>query len=503
VSANRFDLVVIGGGSAGCVIAARASEDPARRVLLVEAGSDPQPVPDVIGDPRRQNEVIREPSLVRRYPVSRPDGSTFSLISGRVMGGGSAVNNLSVLRPTRRDFDAWEGFGGPAWSYDALLPLMRAIEDDPDFGDEPIHGRGGPIHLERPWWPDDPSDPPVQALLAAVADAGLPQCDDPNGPDPLGVCASPYNIVDGRRQTVAAAYLDPVRGRPNLTVLAGTTATRLLLDGARVRGVELLTPDGPQTVEADRIVVSAGAYQTPHLLLLSGIGPAAAIEAVGLTVAHRLDGVGENFQDHAVVNMVFAGTSALREDHRIPKIRLIAKSDPGLPYGDLHVLFRSAIPTADGPPRLPLSIRLLDHRSRGRLWLASADPTALPSVDPAILRDPGDVEAVLGGMRLATALAEHPRFGEFCGLLASPAPGVDWAEHARTSYITYNHGVGTCRIGPAADPLAVVGPDLRVHGLDNLWVADASVLPVIPHATTNLAAILVGEIAARNLMTSS
>ena len=499
MTATRFDLVVIGGGSAGCVIAARASEDPARRVLLVEAGSDPQPVPAVIADPGRQGDVIREPSLVRRYPVQRPDGSTFPLVSGRVMGGGSAVNNLSVLRPIRRDFDAWEGFGGAAWSYDALLPLMRAIEDDPDFGDERIHGRGGPIRLCRPWRLDDPSDPPVRALLDAVADLGLPRCDDLNVPEPLGLCASPYNMVNGRRQTVAAAYLDPARHRPNLTILPDTTATRLVLDGSRVRGVVLLTPDGPMTADADRIVVSAGAYQSPHLLMLSGIGPVGAIESVGLEVIHRLDGVGENFQDHAVVNLTFGGTPQLHDDHRIPKIRLIAKSDPELPYGDLHVLFRSSIAVPGGSPRLPVSVRLLDHRSRGRIWLASADPLSLPAVDPSILRHPDDIGAMLGGMRFATRLAAHPRFAEFCGPLISPASPGDWEEHVTSSYITYNHAVGTCRMGTAGDPLAVVDPDLRVHGLDNLWIADASVLPVIPHATTNLAAILVGEVAARNV----
>ncbi len=499
MTATRFDLLVIGGGSAGCVIAARTSEDPARRVLLVEAGSDPQPVPAVITDPRRQGEVIREPSLVRRYPVKRSDGSTFSLISGRVMGGGSAVNNLSILRPIRRDFDDWQEFGGPAWSYDALLPLMRSIEDDPDFGDEPNHGRGGPIRLRRPWWPDDVSDPPVQALVDAITDLGLPRCDDPNVPEPLGLCASPYNLVDGQRQTVAAAYLDPARHRANLTILSDTMATRLLLDGTRVRGVELLTPDGPLTVEAERVVLSAGAYQSPHLLLLSGIGPAEVIESVGLEVAHRLDGVGENFQDHAVVNLTFEGTAQLHDDHRIAKIRLIAKSDPDLPYGDLHVMYRPPIAVPGGPPRLLVSVRLLDHRSRGRIWLASRDPQALPAVDPAILRHPDDTKAMLGGMRLAAAIAAHPRFAAFCGPLISPASPADWEEHVRSTYITYNHAVGTCRIGAAVDPLAVVDPQLRVHGLDNLWVADASVLPLIPHAPTNLAAILVGEVAARSV----
>jgi choline dehydrogenase-like flavoprotein len=499
VIADWFDLVVIGGGSAGCVIAARASENPHRRVLLIEEGSDPQPVPDIISDPARQGQVIKDPSLVRLYPVERSDGSTFSLMSGRVMGGGSAVNNLSILRPIRRDFDEWESFGGAAWSYEALLPLMRSIEDDPDFGDEPIHGRGGPVRLQRPWWPDDATNPPVGALLAAAADLGLPKCADLNVPEPLGVCASPYNLVDGRRQTVANAYLDPARHRPNLMILSGTRATRLLLDGTRIMGVDLMTADGPMTVGGDRFSLSAGAYQSPHLLMLSGIGPVETMESVGLRALHRLDGIGENFQDHAVVNLVFEGTPGLRDEHRIPKVRMIVKSDPDLPYGDLHVMFRSSISRPGGPPRMPVSIRLLDHRSRGRIWLRSADPLTLPAVDPAILCRSEDVRAVLAGIRFAEQLATHPRFAEFCGPLLSPAPMADREEHVTSTYITYNHGLGTCRMGGADDPLAVVDSELRVLGLDNLWVGDASVLPTIPHATTNLAAILVGEVVARNI----
>ncbi len=464
-------------------------------MLLVEAGPDPRPVPDVIADPARQDEVIRG-EYVRRYPVRREDGSTWHLVSGRVLGGGSAVNNLSILRPIGRDFDAWQAFGGADWSYESLLPLMRGIEDDPDFGDQPHHGRGGPIRLRRSWRPGDPSDPPIGALLAAAAEAGLPPCDDLNVLDPLGVCASPYNLVDGRRQTVAEAYLAPARDRSNLEVLPDTTARRLIVEGPRIRGVELLTSDGPLTVEADRLVVAAGAYQSPHLLLLSGLGPPAVIESVGLRVVHRLDGIGENFQDHAVVNLAFAGGPELRPDHRIPKIRIIARSDPGLAYGDLHLMLR---PPRDSDGRLPVSVRLLDHRAPGRLWLASANPAELPRVEPALARDSRDVDALIRGIELFDRLAADPRLRPFWGARVTPPGSSDLAAHVRTTFISYNHAVGTCRLGRADDPLAVVGADLRVHGLDNLWVADASVLPVIPHATTNLSAILVGEVAARSL----
>ena len=376
---------------------------------------------------------------------------------------------------------------------------MRAIEDDPDFGDQPIHGRGGPLKLHRRWKLDDPADPPVRALLEAAADLGLPRCDDLNVPNPFGICASPYNEVNGRRQTAANAYLDPARGRPNLTILAETTATRLVLDGRHVRAVELATPDGPRTVGADQVVLSAGAYQTPHLLLLSGIGPPEVIERVGLPVRHRLDGVGENFQDQAVIYLTFQGTSELHDEYLIPKVRLIAKSDPGLDYGDLHVFMRPSIQMPGLAPLLPVSIHLLDVRSRGRLWLASADPTDLPAVDPAVLRHPDDVRAMLDAIGFVTRLAAHPRLAEFYGPLVSPASPDEWEEHVTTSYITYNHAVGTCRIGAPDDALAVVDPELRVHGLANLWVADASVLPVVPHAPTNLSALMIGEIAARGL----
>jgi choline dehydrogenase len=192
-----YDLIVVGGGTAGCVVAARASEDPRRRVLLIEEGADPQPLPDVVADPGRQSELIREPAYVRRYDVERPDGSAFPLLSGRIMGGGSSVNNLAVVRPMAADFAEWAGYGGEAWSYESLLPVMRSIETDPDFKDDPRHGSDGPVRLHRDYRLDDAADPPVRALLEAAAALGLPRCEDLNAPEPYGVCASPYNVVDG------------------------------------------------------------------------------------------------------------------------------------------------------------------------------------------------------------------------------------------------------------------------------------------------------------------
>ena len=497
---SGYDLVVVGGGTAGCVVAARASENPACRVLLVEAGPDPLPVPGVVADPRRQSELVLQSPYVRMYDVEREDGSSFPLLSGRIMGGGSAINNLAVVRPMACDFEAWTAFGGEAWSYDALLPLMRAIEDDPDFGDDPIHGRGGPLHLERSYRLDDAVDPPVRALIEAAAELGLPRCDDLNVPEPLGVCASPYNVRDGIRQSTAVAYLGPARDRPNLTILADTTVTRVTLDGQRASGVELVGPDGAaQIAEAARIVVAAGVFHSPQVLLLSGIGPADELARHGIAPRLVLDGVGRDYQDHAVVYITFQGTTDLREDYVIPKVRLIARSDPAAAHPDLHIFMQPSIRMEGMPPLLPVSIRLLEHRSRGRVRLASTDPEELPIVVPALLEHPWDRAAMLGGFRLVQQLIARPSLAAFYGPLLSPGPDEDPMGHIRSSYISYYHGVGTCRMGPVDDPGAVVGPDLRVHGIDGLWVADASVLPTVPHANTNLSAILVGEIASRRV----
>lgn len=494
-----YDLVVVGGGTAGCLVAARASEDPGRRVLLIEAGPDPRPIPDIVANPRRQTELVLESPYVRMYDVERDDGSTFPLLSGRIMGGGSSVNNLVVVRPMRVDFDDWARFGGEAWSYDALLPIMRALETDSDFADSPLHGANGPLNLHRSFHLDDRADPPVAALIEAAHAFGLPDCPDLNVPEPYGICASPYNQVDGRRQSSVVAWLDPARDRPNLEIRADTTVTRLVLAGTRVRGVEVVAQGVPSVIEADEVILAAGAFHSPQILLLSGIGAPEALEPHGIAVSHRLDGVGRNYQDHAVVYITFAGTTELHEDYVIPKVRLIAKSREDLERPDLHVFMRPSIRMPGMPPMLPVSLHLLEHRSRGRVSLASRDPMDLPRIEPGLLRDPDDVRGLVDGIDQVQRLTRHPALARFYGELLTPATRASWREHVLTAYDTYHHAVGTCRIGRAGDPGAVVDADLRVHGLDNLRIADASVLPTVPHANTNLAALLVGEVAARRL----
>jgi choline dehydrogenase len=305
--------------------------------------------------------------------------------------------------------------------------------------------------------------------------------------------------VDGRRQSTAVAYLEPARGRPNLTILADTTAVRVRTDGRTACGVEIAGSDGTRrTIHADEVVVAAGVFHSPGLLLRSGIGSPEELERHGIPVVAALEGVGQGFQDHAVVYIAFAPGPALRDGGSIPKVRLILRSDPDRPAPDLHVLLHPPV-RSNGAVHVPVSVRLLEHRSVGRVRLASTDPAALPVVEPALLDHPDDVMALVRGIGEVERLVAHPAMAPFYGPRIRPTPTEDTAGYVRSTYISYHHGVGTCRFGPANDAAAVVDPTLRVRGVDGLWVADASVLPTVPHANTNLAAILVGELAARRV----
>ena len=224
------------------------------------------------------------------------------------------------------------------------------------------------------------------ALVAAAAELGLPRCDDLNVPEPLGVCASPYNVRDGVRQSTAVAWLGPARDRPNLTILPDSMVTRVLVAGTRASGVELVDGEGvTRVVHAPRTVVAAGVFHSPQVLLLSGIGPREELERHGIDAVAELDGVGRGYQDHAVVYITFEGTTDLREDYVIPKVRVIARSAPDAPEPDLHIFMQPSIRMEGMPPLLPVSIRLLEHRSRGRVRLASTDPADLPIVEPGLL----------------------------------------------------------------------------------------------------------------------
>jgi choline dehydrogenase len=490
-----YDVAIIGGGTAGCILAARLSEDPGRRVVLIEAGPDPRPTPDIVRDPARQGELVGSSEYVRRYPVTRPDGSTFTLLSGRILGGGSAVNNMAATRPMAGDFTAWSAVAGDAWSYQRMLPLLRALEHDLDFGDAEHHGRDGPVTIEHPITLDD-GGPAVEALLAAAAELGLPRCDDINVPLPLGVCGPAYTTLDGHRVSTASAYLEPARKRPNLTVLADTIVRRIVGRGANATGVEVRGDGRVEVVPAHAVVVSAGVYHSPQVLMLSGVGPAAGSKRIGVPIWWPLEGVGAGLSDHAVVPIEFgAGTDPVAAT--LPKLRIVARSSAERDLPNLHVFVRPPRRRAGGAATMPVSIHLLEQRVRGTVTLRSADPLDMPIIDPRLAEHPDDIGALVDGIGLAERLTDQLSLRGLYGPLLRPAGPESREAHVRASFESYHHGVGTCRVGAADDPAAVVGPDLRLRGFDNVWVADASVLPSVPHANPNLATMVVAEFAAR------
>ncbi|MPZ13018.1 MAG: FAD-dependent oxidoreductase [Chloroflexi bacterium] len=491
---EQYDVIIVGGGSAGCAMAMRLSEDPRRQVLLLEAGHDPQPIPEIVADAGQQTRLLLESPYLLMYPTQRTvDGSTFYNLAGRIMGGGSSVNVMSILRPTKHDLDSWVAHGNPDWSYEKLLPVMKRIESDQDYPESPIHGADGPLHIVRPFTWDKPMSDPVRAFVERAFAMGLPRCEDINGPAPFGVAGAPYNIKNGRRQSTTVAYLELARGRSNLHIVAEALVHRLEVSGRRVTGVRYERDGEIETVSGAEVVLSAGCYHSPHILMLSGIGPAKELERHGIPAVNALEGVGQNLQDHAGVTMTFDGPSEFREDWVVPRFRLVYKSDPDLPCGNFHIMMRPPTDVAGLKRMMPVMAYLLEQHNRGRVKLASVDPHELPIIEAGMLDHPDDVEAMRTAMQFMIDLVQDDTMKDYYGALFQPGPKEDWVHFARSTFGSYHHGSGTCLMAPADNPMAVVDQQLRVYGMDNLRVADASIMPTVSHANTNLTCIMIGE----------
>jgi choline dehydrogenase-like flavoprotein len=456
----RYDVVVVGGGSAGSAVAARLSEEPGRSVCLLEAGPDYGPF-DGGGWPP---DLLDARSLAFSHSWKRDDPDDRSQLRARVLGGCSAHNLCAVLRGAPADYE-W----GNGWGWAELEPCLERARRTLDV--RPANGALSP-------WPE--------AMLAAAQELGLPRLEDPDV-DPVGAAAFPANVRDGVRWNAAFAYLDEARGRPNLTVRGGSVVDRVRLDGARATGVD--------DVEADLVVLAAGAYGTPAILLRSGIGPADELRRHGVDVVAELP-VGEGLADHVgsgvgwvAAAALDAATARFEGDHPLYNGQTFVKAaSRGCPDGlwDVHVL--PWVNAADEPGRYELSAGVFNvaPRSRGRLGLTARDAEAPPAVEHGLLADPADLAPVVEGLALARRLAAT---GAVAPLVdAETRPGEEDLEtYARATARGYFHPVGTCALGAVCDARA------RVRGFENLVVADASLVPTLPRANTNLTAIGVAE----------
>jgi choline dehydrogenase len=496
------DTVVIGGGTAGAAIAGLLAEHSEQRVLLLEAGPDYGP----FAAGRWPAELTDARAIPTSHDWGYHSGESYAprVITyerARVIGGCSSHNGCAAIWGSRADYDGWAALGNPGWSTDELRPLFQAASE-----------------RLRVRIPESAEVSPFQrAALEAAADAGIPRVADLNNLDEnIGMAPSPVNILNGVRRNTAFAYLDPVRERSNLTIFDKSVCDRLEFKSGRVNAVVAAGRDGPVRIEAGCIIVAAGTYASPAILLRSGIGDPSELRAAGITPMHDLPGVGHNLHDHPRVSLSYAGTRELEEmmatfarDRWMPEEQTIAKarSSRCTQVFDLHIYpVGGPDPTTPTGWRWTLEVACLTPRSRGMLRLTSADSTVPPILDHRYLSDADDedLRVLADGVALARETAAKPALSRLVGMEISPGNAVATRTgieaFVKANCLHYYHPVGTCRMGPASDRTAVVNSHGKIHGLDNAYVADASIMPVIPRANTNVPALVVGERIARWLL---
>ena len=510
----KYDVIIVGGGAAGSVLAGRLAEDPNTSILLLEAGKD-YPNTDVLPDEVKYattgyaESPESEHNWALRGTATEEQGE-IHVAQGKVIGGGSSINGAAMQRGLPEDFDSWAAMGNTEWSYDKVLPFFRKSEHDLDIRDD-FHGTDGPIPVRRR---QTGPTPDIQAAFhAACLAEGYGTVEDTNGPNPAGVGVWPSNNLDGWRMSAALTYLNPMRHRLNLTVRGEALVIKVLIDNNTAVGVEAESGGEVFTVEADRVVLSAGAIKSPHLLMLSGIGPKDQLEQFGIPVIQDLPGVGQNLMNHLSAQVTFKVKDGLS---------LFGDPD-GVHYG-LHytaegssevndMLLRTTPMVDERPERVPglrtkqlnddvpadrvarLSVTLGLPDGSGYVNLASADPTVQPTFNYRYLQHPNDKRRVRDGIRKAVGFLESDAYKDVCDYRLHPTEEILNDDDALDTYIaasvgTARHVSGTCKMGPDSDPMAVVDQYCNVKGVTGLSVVDASIKPKITRSGGSHATVL-------------
>ena len=514
----KYDVVIVGGGAAGSVLASRLAENANTSVLLLEAGPDypdPANLPDEIkfGHTRFAESPDSEHNWALRGTITEEQGE-IHVAQGKVIGGGSSINGQAFQRGLPEDFDSWSSLGNDEWSYANVLPYFRKAEHDLDIRDD-FHGTDGPLPIRRrqsgPW-------PDIQkAFHAACLQEGFGTTEDTNGPNPSGIGVSPTNNLDGVRMSVALTHLNPMRHRLNLTVRGGVFVRKVLIKDLKAVGVEVESGGEVFNVEADRVVLSAGAIKSPHLLMLSGIGPEDQLKQFGIPIVHELTGVGQSLWNHLSTQITFKVKDGITLTSHVDAVHfgLHYTSQGSSEINDMVLRCSSVVEqrpervpglrtkylTGDVPPdrvaRISCTLGLPD--GSGYVRLASADPAVQPTFNYRYLQHPNDTRRVREGLRFANSLLESDAYKDVADHRILPTDEILRDDDAldvwmRQTVGTSRHVSGTCKMGPDSDPMAVVDQYCRVKGVQGLWVVDASVMPRVPrsggaHATV----VMIGE----------